>query len=66
MSDIPGDTGAKIITGGTLTISPETISGNCQFCTLYSHDAYNLLGKVVCLLCRDKIIKRFDLIMKFE
>lgn len=40
--------------------------GNCEFCHNYTFNGYNFLHKLVCERCREKLLKRINLILKFE
>jgi hypothetical protein len=61
------DNGNQQILGGTVQFSVALpASGNCEFCQNYTYNGYDFMHKLVCENCREKLLKRINLIMKFE
>lgn len=54
------------ILSGKITYSPKQIQGQCEYCPMYTYNGFSLLGKVVCENCREKLLKRVNLIMQLE
>lgn len=55
-----------VITAGDIAIQHRQISGTCEYCPTYTYNGYNFLGKVVCENCWEDLLKRINLIMKFQ
>jgi len=70
MSEIIDNYEAEI--SGTVTIKAtiipdmKSIQGTCEFCSMWTYNGYDMLKKITCETCREKIIKRIQLILKFE
>ena len=67
MSEIYDDQNRQIL-GGTLQFALATpAAGSCEFCNIYIYSGgYDLMNKLICSVCREKLIKRINLIMNFE
>lgn len=61
------ENGNQQILGGSIQFSvAPPAAGNCEFCQMYVYSGYNFMHKLVCADCREKILKRIQLILKFE
>jgi hypothetical protein len=66
MSEIYDNQNQQIL-GGTMQFAAASPpQGNCEFCQVYTYNGYDFLHKLVCENCREKILKRIQLILKFE
>lgn len=54
------------VLSGTISINHTPLQGNCEFCQAYTYNGYNLLNKLVCENCRDKILSKIQLILDFK
>lgn len=66
MSEIYDNPTIQIMSGTLKLGAPQPEQGNCEFCNTYSYNGYNLMNKLVCENCREKLLKRINLIMNFE
>jgi hypothetical protein len=57
---------AATITSGTFSMQKMERWGICHFCMINSYSRHELLEKHVCNVCKDKLLKRIQLILKFE
>jgi hypothetical protein len=67
MSEIHDTITNVVVQGGSITVGvPTPLQGSCEFCMNYTYNGYNFMHKLVCENCREKLLKRIQLIMKFE
>jgi hypothetical protein len=67
MSEIHDTVTNVTVQGGNITVgAPIPPQGTCEFCNNHTYNGYNFLHKLVCENCREKLLKRIQLILKFE
>jgi hypothetical protein len=61
------DNGNQQILGGSIQFAVKRVDpGDCEFCHTYIYGGFDFMSKLVCANCREKILTRIQLILKFE
>jgi hypothetical protein len=67
MSEIYNNLNQQILGGSIQFAVNIPAAGSCEFCNIYiSSGGYDFMNKLVCSRCREKLLKRINLIMNFE
>lgn len=54
------------VLSGTFSINHAPMQGYCEFYYAHTYNGYNLIGKIICETCRDKILSKIQLILDFK